>query len=520
MLLTLVFSAAAAQTNVESPRFDIAAYQVDGASLIAADRLQAAVQTFTGPGRDFEAVHRALRAVEKAYADAGYTAVQVLLPEQELKDGRIRLQVIELRLGQLQIEGQRHFDEENIRRTLPALQPGEPPNVDAVARNLRTANENPAKNTTVLFKAGEEPGTVDATARVTDQKPWRAAFTLDTTGTPNTGTLRTAVALQHANLFNRDQVLSGQYITSPEYPSRVSVFGLGYHIPLYRLGDSVDLAYVYSDVDSGQVSTAAGRFGISGSGNFYLARYNFNLPRRGDWDQRIIFGLDWREYQNDVRFGGTGASLVPDITVHPASVGYSARHRTQQHDLSGFLSAYQNLPGGSDGNAAAFNRPGARPGAKDDYQLLRYGFSWLQSLPRDFQIRTAASGQWTNDLLVSGEQFGIGGMDSVRGFIEREIAADRGWRGSIEGYSPEWSTGTDKALRLRAIAFFDYGYVKRNGPLPGELRSESVSSAGVGLRGFYRDSVSLRLDFAEVIQPGGLQGKGDQRLQGSVSIFF
>lgn len=513
---------ASAQTKTEptGPRFDIASYKVTGATLLPAARIESLLQPFTGRQRDFGSVQGALRALERAYAEAGYSAVQVVLPEQELRDGSVRIDVTELKLGKLTVEGNRFFGEENIRRTLPALTEGTAPNVDAVARNLRTANESPSKSTAVLLKEGSTPGTVDAVARVSDQKAWRAALTLDTTGTPSTGTLRSAVAMQHANIFDRDQVLSGQFITSPQYPSKVTIVGLGYHIPLYRLGDSIDLAYVYSDVNSGQVSTSIGSLGISGGGNFTTFRYNLNLPRRGNWDNRFIFSAEWKEYSNDVRQPGAANSLIPDAEVHPLSVGFSGRRRTEADDLSFFLSAVRNIPGGTNGGTEAFNRPGARPGGSPNYTIYRYGASYLKLLPRDWQFRVSANGQHTTDMLIAGEQFGIGGMDSVRGFLEREIANDRGLRSGVELYTPDTGVGIEQGFRSRGVVFIDHGYVSRVRPLQGEVRSETIYSYGVGLRAFYRESVSLRLDFASVQQAGGQQSRDDTRLQGSLSVFF
>ncbi len=521
MLATLSPSVFGADTEASAgPRFEIKRFVVKGATLLPPSRIDALLQPHTGAQQDFAAVQRAIRSLERGYSDAGYSAVQVILPEQELRDGIVRLEVTELAVGRLVIEGNRNFDETNIRRTLPAIAPGAAPNVDAIARNLRTANESPAKNTTVLLRQGETPGTVDVLARVSDQKPWRAGITLDTTGTPNTGMYRLAFSAQDANLFNRDQVLSAQYITAPENPRKVTIVGIGYHIPIYSRGDSLDLAYVFSDVNSGQVATSAGNFGISGGGHFTTLRYNLNLARRGNWDNRFIFGADWRQYSNQVLFNGVGTSVVPDLEVHPLSVSYSGRRRTDGDDLSLFLSVIRNIPGGGYGSASALNQAGARPGANPWYTIYRYGASCLRVLPRDWQIRTAMNGQHTNDMLITGEQFGLGGMDSVRGFIEREIANDRGIRASVELYTPDLGVGLDQGIRSRALVFFDHGYINRLRPLAAELRSETISSIGLGLRGSYRDSLTMRLDLGSVMQSGGLQSANDTRLHGSVSMFF
>lgn len=514
--------AEAQSSDADGPRFDIAGFGVEGNTLLPAATVDATLAPFTGKNRDFATVQKAMQALETAFGNAGFTAVQVNLPEQQMRDGRVRLVVDELKIGQVVVEGNRFFDETNVRRTLPALKPGGVPNVDEIARNLRTANESPAKQTKVALRAGEAPGTVDAVARVSDNRPLRLAFTLDSTGTPATGILRAGVALQHANLFNADHVGSAQIVTSPEQMKDVLVVGLGYHVPLYRWGDSLDFAYIRSDVNSGNVSTGGalgGTFAISGKGDFSLVRYNWNLPLRGNLEHKLVFGADWRDYNNSAFFGGTGPSLIPDITVHPVSAGYSARYRNEQQDLSGYLSAFHNIAGGSGGSAADF-AASRGPGASENYTAWRFGANWLQLLPGSYQLRLSASGQWTKDQLVAGEQWGIGGIDSVRGFLEREIANDRGYRVSAEAYTPDLAVALRLPMRTQALAFVDYGYASRIRPLPGEIASESVSSTGLGVRMYYGNRASLRLDYSIVMQPGGTQGRGDQRLQGVLAVYF
>lgn len=519
MLFVLATGGVSAQTDTSSggPRFAIARYKVEGNTLLSAQQVDAALAPFTGQGKTFATVQQALQALNKAYAEAGYSAVQVRIPEQELKDGIVRFTVAEPRLGQVIVEGNKHFSTANIVRSLPALEPGKPPKVDDIARNLRTANESAAKQTRVVLRAGDKDGTVDAVAKVSDSRPLRFSVSLDSTGTPSTGILRAGVAAQHSNLFDRDHAFSTQYVTSTENPRDVNIVGVGYRIPLYQLGDTLEFGYVYSNVNSGAVSTSAGNFGISGSGNFYSLRYNWNLPRRLDLDQRISLGVDWRAFRNDVSFNGVPGQ-VPDITLHPISGRYSVKWAGAKTDLSGFLSAFHNVPGGNDGNADAFTR--SRAGASSTYTLYRYGIAFTQALPWDLQIRLAANGQYTNEPLVSGEQYGIGGMDSVRGFTEREIVNDRGNRVALELYSPDFGSKLMTGASARALAFVDAAQVTRVQPAAGESPGESISSAGVGLRANYQQTFSLRLDYGVVMQPGGLQGRGDQRLQGIAAVYF
>ncbi len=199
----------------QDPRFDIRRFIVEGAALISSTDIDVATAPFVGRGKDFADVQRALEAIERLYAGKGFSAVQVLLPEQELDRGDVRFKVIEARVGKVVVEGNKFFDEANVRASLPSLAPGEAPNVNRIAQSLRVANENPAKQSTALLRGGSEEGTVDAVIRVSDEHPVKYSVTLDNTGTPETGTFRVGFGFQHANLWNRDHAISAQYIMSP-----------------------------------------------------------------------------------------------------------------------------------------------------------------------------------------------------------------------------------------------------------------------------------------------------------------
>ncbi len=530
---------AAAQGAAPSePRFVINKFTIRGATLISDAELQRIVAPFVGKEKDFGDVQRALEALEKAYTSRGYSAVQVVLPEQQIDDGEVEFDVVEAKIGKINIEGNKYYDDANIRASLPEVKQGQSPNISKIADNLRVANDNPAKQTTVLLRSGVEEGQVDAVVRVTDERPNKLSVTLDNTGTQQTGRFRLGFGYQNANLWNRDHVLNAQYVTAPNdddrtnrlglYPSKhVLIVGAQYRIPLYREGDTIDFSAGYSTVNSGVV---ANLFNISGSGTIFGARYNHSLQRIGDLEHKLSYGLDWRAYKSTVtQIGVAGFGLVPDVTVHPVSLTYGGMYRKSESDTNFSVSVNQNLPGGNDAGTGAFEgdpfsapaRPAARAGANPRYFLTRWSFNHNRALPRDWQFRWGMSGQFTRDTLIPGEQFGIGGADSVRGFLEREIINDNGYRGTLEFYTPDFGGEVPVAGgRLRALAFYDWGAVRRIRPTVLEIHGQHVSSVGVGLRFSRGTNVSFRLDLATVTDSGGLQKIGDVRLHGSFAYVY
>jgi hemolysin activation/secretion protein len=537
---SLVFAQTPQPAPDDSPRFEIRRFVFEGASLIPREQLEASTAAFTGKRRTFADVQRALETIERAYGDAGYSAVQVILPEQELDRGEIRFQIVEAKIGRVVVEGNKFFDEANIRASVPALAPGRSPNIDEIARNLRVANESPAKQATVLLRSGQEEATVDAVVRVVDEPPTKYSITVDNTGNSQTGRLRTGFGVQNANTLGYDDVLTFQYVTAPYsdhvdpsgdvnrlsvLPSRkVTVLGAGYRIPLYALGDSVDFSAGYSNVNSG---TVAGLFSITGRGVILGARYTRNFDKLNDYEHRAALSLDYRSYDNKgVRLQGdpTNTQLIPDIVVHPLSLLYSGLYRRQDSETGFSVGITKNFAGGNDGrgtNFCASRNNGIGSCADGNYEIFKWAVNHNRALPADWQFRVAMNGQYTGEMLVTGEQFGLGGADSVRGFFEREITNDRGYRGTLELYTPDFGGRTGiAAARARALGFFDWGGVRRNKPGPAEAHGAHVWSTGVGLRFSRGTNLAFRVDVGIVGGEGGLQSNEDSRLHASISYIF
>jgi hemolysin activation/secretion protein len=506
------------------PRFEIRRFVIVGNERLTDAELGRRVEPYEGKERRFADIQNAVAAIRQAYAKKGLTAVQVVLPEQALEGGVVRIRVVEGRLARVRIEGRTHSSEASVRRALPALREGEPPDARALAANLRVANENPSRQTTVVLRAGEAEGDVEASVRVADERPWRASVALDNTGTPATGRYRLGVGFQHANLFDRDHVLSMQAITSPQANQydQVKIFGAGYRVPLYNLGGQLDFVAGYSDVSSGTVQNL---FNVSGSGAIAGARYTWFMPRLFDVDSRLAVGFDYRAFRNNVTLVGSSGNLVPNITTTPLSLTWNGVWRAATTDVSGYVSAARNIPD-LFGPSSDADFKASRADARAAFRVFRYGAAVTQALPSDLQLRASFSGQSTPDALVAGEQFGVGGFDSVRGFFERAVANDRGLRGSVELYSPDFGgtlervTRSGSTLRMRALMFYDRGTVSRNSAQPGELTGETIASAGVGLRLTAARNLSVRLDAAQVTEGGGGLPRHTVRVQGSVAYVY
>jgi len=501
--------------------FRIVRYRISGNTLIDGATLQTIVQPYTGEDRDFDTIQSAVDTIYAAYNNAGYQTVRVIIPEQALEDGIVKLRVIESKLRNIGVQGNRYHGNDNVLNTLSNIKLGQIPNSKDVEENLRLANENYSKQTQVTFRATDKEGEAEGIARVMDKEPGRAAMLLDNTGTKPTGQYRLGLLYQNANVLNRDHQFSLMYQTSPNHLSKVRIASSQYRIPLYDWGAIMELGAGYSNVNSGLIATAAGNYTVAGSGRSYSGRFIKLLPRIGKFDQRANLGMEERVFNNNVNFAGTTTSLVPNIVLHPWSLGYDGTVRDTGTEWSLGFSREMNRPSGKDSDAAAFALPGQRFGANPKYILWRYNLAYSTAFSDNWLMRFQFNGQQTRDALVSGAQFGVGGMESVRGFNERELADDQGKRATLEIQTPNLSL-LDGSIwsGTKALWFYDAANLKHNKALLGEALSHNIASTGLGLRTALGKQGMARLDFADVLRGDGVRKKGSKMIHAGMSYLF
>ena len=525
----------------QDERFNILRFQVEGNTLLAEEEVQRVVAPQVGPSRVYGDIQKTLEALEAVYRGRGYSTVQVYVPEQELTSGVVRLQVTEGAIGKVIVSGNSIFSTENVLAGLPSLRVGNIPNLRDMSANIQLSNENPAKQVEVTLGVSEEEGKVDAKVEVTEESLHRSYVTVDNTGTAATGRLRVGVAYQNANMFDKDQTLTLAYTTSPDSPGavKVDIISVGYRIPLYGIGDSIDVIYGNSSVNTPSSSpTLGGALGIVGKGDVFGLRLNHYFPRQGEYTSKLVAGFDYKYINSRCNTGGVPvgtdpptpaiASCVP-FTSRPLSLTYSGQKVSPGTAIDFNISLARNWPLGTqytnvNGSTDTYSylTPGNRQ-TRDDFTVLRMGGSYLKAIEGDWQARIAVSGQVSGNPMISPEQMGLAGSTSVRGFSERAVAADRGYFANAEIYAPELSKAFDLPGSLRALAFYDFARGFNNNILGSVIPAKvGIASVGVGVRYAASKDFTLRGDFVTVTDAGppGTAARGDRRAHASMMIGF
>jgi hemolysin activation/secretion protein len=238
------------------------------------------------------------------------------------------------------------------------------------------------------------------------------------------------------------------------------------------------------------------------------ARLNYPLPSVGDIHHKLIAGIDYKDSQSVT--GPNGLPESAPITETPLSLSYAAQ--VARPEFQGNVSAtyITNIPGGPNGFDDNYYNKAKQTGARKpqsynlssnfpstNWQALRLNASGGFPLPQDWQGRIGINSQFSNDLLLPSEQFGAGGVSSVRGYPERIISGDQGFSTNFELYTPELSKLLDwPNASLRGLLFWDLAGTSLNdSPLPATGKSQNtIEGVGLGLRLSYKKDTTVKFD--------------------------
>lgn len=496
----------------DEPVFTIAGFDVQGPELVPRSQVMAVLAGFSGRPITFSELRTATAAVERVHALAGFEVVRVLIPEQDVEPGqRLKLQIVDARLDVVNVSGNDYLPSERVAASLPVLKKGALINTVDMDKNLRLVNDNPSRIVRVELEPSDKPGLVDAKVKVSDQAPLAAYLSLDNSGTNATGDFRLGVSLQHNNFLNRDHMASLQYVTSPGHWSDVEVYGLNYKIPFYEWNSMLEMAYSDSNVNAGSLSLGASSISVQGAGTSYAVRWSYLMDRLAGFDQRITFSQELKQFVSQVQLNGSGSSLVPNLESRPTGVTYSLTEALDTRTRSAQWAYFKNYVTGGDNSTAQYSQ--ANSAARADFDLFRMNLAWSDQWSGNWRFTAQVDGQYSGNALISGEQFGAGGMYSVRGFEERVLSGDSGLRESLELQGPnlakEWGSVFE---RFMPVVFAEAAQVRLHNASAGSPSEPHLMSYGVGARFAFAPRQQFRVDLARVVSGVPVQPHGDVML--------
>jgi len=496
----------------EAIRFPVHTFTLIGEPPIPNEEINALLSSFEGKQYDLLDLQKASKKIEQLIRDKGFAFYRVTLPPQSLADGVVSLKLVSFAVSDIELVGNKHFDTKNILRSLPGLVVGQSPNTQTLAQQIKVANFHADKELSVTFKQSDIADKVTAKVGALDNKPYQASLTINNTGSEATGDIRVTGALQYSNLWNQDHRANFSYTTSPGHTSDVEQIGLSYSLPLYGLGGWLVAYYSHSDVNTGNVPIGGGAsFDVAGSGEMFGFNYLQTLSRIGRYEHSVSAGIDNRFFDNTIEYienGNELGDIASDVRSTPITLGYKGDITLKEVSIGHSVSWSKNLGMGSKNDNDAYNE--TRANAKHGWDLIRYSLLVNKDI-EGWLLRANLQGQYSNEALIPGEQFGLGGSRSIRGYEEREVGSDVGNSISLEAYTPQWKNA-------RLLAFYDYGHGRNQDTLAGEENHWNLASIGIGLRWQWKNNIQLNADMGYTLKEGLVTPDNDSHLH--VNVVF
>lgn len=490
-----------------APRFDVWEFAISGNTRLDRQAVERTVYPFLGPSRSVADVENARRALEAAYRDAGFGTAVVTIPEQDVDEGVVRLEVTEGRIERLVVSGARWFSPEQIRNAVPALDRGRIPELPVVQRELIALNAASSdRRITPVLRPGRSPGTIEAELKVEDRLPLHGSLELSNRYTRDTTRTRAGASLGYDNLWQRQHSLSLGYQTAPQDRDDVTVLFGTYSA---RLGASPWLLSGYY-VDSDTAVSTVGTLGVIGTGQIAGVRFIRPLPPLADGYQRLTFGIDHKDFDESIALLGNQPAIETPIRYTTLSAGWAVTFpgETRNSEL-GLTAVFATSGLGND--RAEFDSK--RVGASPSFAYLT--FNWMQerALWRETRLRVALQGQVAGGPLVSNEQFSFGGATSVRGYLESQQFADDGLSAQLEWSTPDWGRAVPGVSAGRLFGFIDAGTGRLQDALPEQDDDFFLWSAGLGLRAALWRSLIAQVEWAVPLEDSGDEAieAGDDR---------
>lgn len=449
-----------------------------------------------------------VEAVRAWYVRAGHDAAEVVLPDQDLADGRVELRIHEGEVESVEVRGAAARWPAWYRAFL-ARATRAPLHVPTLYRALERLQAEPGieKVSAVLERVG--PGRQRLFLEVEERSPWSASARFSNHRSPSVGSPGGIFSLANSSLTGFGDRLAVQGQVS----EGIRDFGLRWDVPLVVRSTRAFVAYRQGDAEivEGDFEGAdiAGHFESIALGLhqplFWSPGLESSLEVVGDWRRggSQLLGIDYC-FQADL------VDCEPTVAVLRVSPELIHRGRTRAAALRSTLSVGLDVLG-----ATPERRTRDRDGEFVSWLLQ---LQWLERLPRierlpffdDWQLLGRFDLQLANDPLVAVEQFAVGGGTSVRGYRENQLVRDNGFAASVELRVPVLRSAFGEPVTTLA-PFVDVGraWDRRRTSSP----DKTLPSLGLALRHAITPSLRAEVSWAHRFRnaepkAGGLQGEG------------
>jgi hemolysin activation/secretion protein len=492
-------------------RLFVRGYRFEGNTAFSDAELAKVTEPFTNREISSEEIEQARRAVTLHYINHGYVNSGAVIPDQNPLDGIILIRIVEGVLSGTELHGNKWLRDGYIKSRLQRWST-QPLNLNKLQEGLQLLRQNSnVRQVNAELKPGNAPGQSLLDLRVEDQQPFRLGLQIDNQRPPSVGAVQMWLLASDLNLTGHSDPLEFRYgiansgARGLEFSGADNMEG-SYLLPLTRFDTTLGLHG--SRLNTSIIEDTFFPLDITSLTTSYGVFLRQPVYQTANQEAALSVGFDYRKNETSLLgepFNISPGAVEGEMAVSVLRLSQEWIQRGQNHVLA--LRSTFNM--GLDVLDATNNGIPGDPNA--EY------FSWLgqgQYVQRLFntqnQLVLRVTGQWTAESLLALEQLSVGGLDSVRGYLENQLVRDRGFVSSVEFRLPVLFNKAGAGI-VHLAPFFDFGGAWNVADSPSPT---TIYSTGMGLLLAPDKHISAqlywgyRLRHVEIPDDAGAQGLG------------
>lgn len=457
-------------------------FEVVGSTVFSPERLAKVLAPFTQKPISFAELFQARSAVTQLYIDEGYITSGAYIPPQKLSEGIVKIQVVEGRLEDIQVNGTKRLNPNYIRSRI-AVATSQPLNRNRLLESLQLLQLNPLiQNLSAELSAGSRLGESLLQIEVTEAKSYSMQLVADNGRVPSVGSFRRRVQLNEANFLGQGDGISLAYTNT----DGSNALDASYALPINPRNGT--LSFSYGTTSSNVIEPPFDRIDINSDSRYY--ELTLRQPISQTPTEEFTLGLSATRRESET-------SLL-DIPF-PLALGADEEGRTRISALRFFqewtrrnsrevIAARSQFSVGIGAFDATINE--TAPDSR--FYAWQGQAQWVRLLARDTLLLLRTDVQLADRALVSLEQFSLGGIESIRGYRQDLLLTDNGAFASAEVRLPILRIPRLNGV-LQVAPFFDVGTAWNSGR--SDPDPNTLASVGLGLRWQQGDRFTARLDW-------------------------
>lgn len=458
---------------VTVPAISVAEIQLRGNTVLDSDQVTRLVVPYEGRRVTVEELHALRQALSQAYFNSGYVNSGVVIPDQNVSDGIVRLDVVEGVLGQVVIEGNQALRSGYLDRRI-ARGVSAPLNIGDLQTSLRLLQEEPlVTSINAQLVPGVGPGDSRLNVAVNERSPWALSLSADNYRSPSVAEERATLLFAYRSLTGNSDELSARLGLTDGVQDQA----LSYSFPITAMDTRIE-AY-YNLTDSEIVEAPFDTLDIESNVEAWGVTITQPIIRRLDRRLTMQIGLE-NKHSKSTLLGLPFSFSAGDIDGKAEGTSVFVTAEWTQRGASSVFAARGTLNVGINGLGATENG-GTLPDSTFTQFIgqLQYikDFGW-----RDSRLIARSTFQLANEPLLAMYKFTVGGRYTVRGYRENLLVRDNGVTASLEYQFPLFvdETGRDR-FNLKLAPFFDWGQSSNEEDSLLIAGTETIASIGLGL---------------------------------------